>query len=283
MPRRGPPADRWRRWLQECMGSSWTCRAGGSTPRSPACARRWRSSSASIRSAGCRKCSAWAQPSTTIAESRTTRSRASCARNSVSEQTAFDGYVTHFGHVFRASLHARNGRLAEAELALSRSSARLPGWFAGDADVTRAAIAAGRGDYDALERAIESAARVPWTPRVHATALLIPVLVEAGRRDRARDVVDEALAARPALASGARLLALRAWLRSLDGDEAGRARRRQRAPGRTRATALSISCAASARGSSRCCGRRSSAVSWRRRASSKRWMPPCPVVPPRWP
>ena len=34
-------------------------------------------------------------------------------------------------------------------------------------------------------------------------------------------LVDEALAARPALASGARLLALRAWLRSLDGDEAG--------------------------------------------------------------
>ncbi len=139
----------------------------------------------------------------------------------LSQQTAFDGYVTHFGHVFRASLHARNGRLAEAELALSRSSARFPGWFASDADVTRAAIAAGRGDYDVLERAIESVTMVPWTPGVHATALLIPVLVAAGRRDRARDVVDEALAARPALASGARLLALRAWVRSLDGDEAG--------------------------------------------------------------
>ncbi len=137
------------------------------------------------------------------------------------ERTAFDGYVTHFAHVFRASLHARAGRLADAELALSLATGRFPGWYAGDAEVTRASIAAGRGDYDALEPAIESAARVPWTARVHTTARLIEVLVEAGRRDRARELVDDTLAASPALASRARLLARRAWLRNLDGDESG--------------------------------------------------------------
>ena len=201
----------------------------------------------------------------------------------VSQRTAFDGYVTHFGHVFRASLHARNGRLVEAELALSRTSARLPGWFASDADVTRATIAAGRGDYDALERAIESAALVPWTPRVPCHRSPDP---RAGRRRPPRSCPRRG-GRRPRGPSGPGLGRSPARPARV-APEPGRRRGRARSPtsgarGRTRATALGISCAASARGSSRCCGRRSSVVSWRRSASSKRWMPPGPAVPPRWP
>ena len=139
----------------------------------------------------------------------------------VAEQTVSSAYVSHFVHHFSASLHARAGRLADAELALSRSPGDVPGWFAGTSDVTRAAIAASRGDYAALERAIETAAGVPWAPRLSQTALLIVVLAESDRRNRAHELVDEVLAARPAQASGTRLIALRAWLRSLDGDDAG--------------------------------------------------------------
>ena len=47
------------------------------------------------------------------------------------------------------------------------------------------------------------------------------MLAESDRRNRARELVEEVLAARPARASGTRLIALRAWLRSLDGDDAG--------------------------------------------------------------
>jgi DNA-binding SARP family transcriptional activator len=139
----------------------------------------------------------------------------------VSEQTLFSAYVKHFAHHFRASLHARAGRLTDAELELSRSPIDLPGWFARASMVTRAIIAAGRGDYAPLEAAIDATAVGPWAPRLRETALLIVLLVKSGRPDRARELVDEALAARPAQASGARLLALRAWLRNLDGDMAG--------------------------------------------------------------
>ena len=114
--------------LRASTGSSWTCRAGGSTPRSPACARRWRSSSASIRSASCRRCWAWPRRSTTSAASRTRRSRASCAPNAWPSGPCSTAYVSHFGHVFSASLHARDGRLVEAELALSRTT-RSMAWM----------------------------------------------------------------------------------------------------------------------------------------------------------
>ncbi len=52
-----------------------------------------------------------------------------------------------------------------------------------------------------------------WRSRWRTTALLAPVLVEAGRPAWARELVEEALSLRPPLACCARLLALRGWLR----------------------------------------------------------------------
>ena len=49
------------------------------------------------------------------------------------------------------------------------------------------------------------------------------MLAEAGEAGFARDLLEQTLASAPEQATRARLLALRAWLRSLDGDEAGAA------------------------------------------------------------
>ena len=92
-------------------------------------------------------------------------------------------------------------------------------------EITRATIAARRGApaavEDAVDQAIAAGAFEPWISRARTTALLVPVLVEAGRPARARELVELALAMRPALASRARLLALRGWVRGLEGDGVG--------------------------------------------------------------
>ena len=143
----------------------------------------------------------------------------------VAARTVLGGYVGHFENMFRASIDARAGNLDDAERALARATGTHLGWFSGDAHVTRAAIAARRGAYaavdEAVEAAIEAGALDSWPSRFRTTALLVPVLVEAGRPARARDLVDATLAVRPAMASCARLLALRAWLRNLEGDDSG--------------------------------------------------------------
>jgi ATP/maltotriose-dependent transcriptional regulator MalT/DNA-binding SARP family transcriptional activator len=143
----------------------------------------------------------------------------------VAERTILGGYVKHFADMIRAAVHARSGRMADAERELARVAGREVGWFTGASEVTRAMIAARRGSPaevdDAVDVAVAVGAFEPWPARARSTALLVPALVEAGRPARARDLVEQALAVCPALASRARLLALRAWLLSLMGDEPG--------------------------------------------------------------
>jgi hypothetical protein len=58
-----------------------------------------------------------------------------------------------------------------------------------------------------------------WRGRARSAALLAPVIAGAGEAAFARDLLGQALASAPEGATCARLLALRAWLRSRDGDE----------------------------------------------------------------
>ena len=151
----------------------------------------------------------------------------------ISKQHGVGGYVGEVARRFRAGVGARAGRLDEAEAELAAAGELRRGWFAGDAEVTRATIAARRGAQaaacEAVGEALDAGALAPWRARWRTTALLVPVLVDAGRPTWARELVEDALAARPPLASCARLLALRGWLRSLEGDEIGALEDTQRA------------------------------------------------------
>jgi len=62
-----------------------------------------------------------------------------------------------------------------------------------------------------------------WRGRARGAALLAPVLAEAGEARFAADLLQQAIVSAPEQATSARLLALRAWLRSREGDEAGAA------------------------------------------------------------
>ena len=143
----------------------------------------------------------------------------------VAAERGIGGYLTEVARRFRASVHARAGRLEAAERELAGLGHLPRGWFAGDAEITRAMVAAARGDQsaavDAAGRAVDAGALVIWRSRSRAVGLLVPVLVAAGRPQWARDLVEDALAARPPLAACPRLLALRGWLRNLEGDDAG--------------------------------------------------------------
>ena len=140
----------------------------------------------------------------------------------IAGRTAPGGTIEDLGARFAAGVLARLGRADEAEAELAALEGPGTGWYAGDVHVTRAAIASARGD-DALaaaeaQRAIDAGALRVWRTRARTVAALAPVL-----RDGARGLVEDALQARPPHASAARLLALRAWLRSLEGDAAGAA------------------------------------------------------------
>jgi ATP/maltotriose-dependent transcriptional regulator MalT/DNA-binding SARP family transcriptional activator len=143
----------------------------------------------------------------------------------LAEETVLGGYIADVAARLTAGVHARTGRLAEAERELGRTAGHGLGWYAGDADITRATIALERGDQGAAREGVRAAlaagALEPWRARWRNTALLAPLLAGAGRSAWARELVEDALAARPPLASCARLLALRAWLRGLEGDERG--------------------------------------------------------------
>lgn len=143
----------------------------------------------------------------------------------VAQQTVVGGYIADVEHRLAASVHARSGRVQEAEQELSRVEGAAHGWYAGDAEITTATIAAHRGDHEggrrAVALAVERGGLVHWRTRWRNTALLVPVLVDLGQAGWARGLVDEALEVRPPLASCARLLSLRGWLRHLDGDESG--------------------------------------------------------------
>ncbi len=133
------------------------------------------------------------------------------------------GYIDEIAHLFAAGVHARAGRLAEAETELTSAEGEGLGWYAGDREVTRATIAAAQGAsadaLDQVEAAIAAGAMSPWRSRWRNTARLAPVLAAAGRVDAASALVDEALAEAPPAAGCARLRALRAWLASLEGGD----------------------------------------------------------------
>jgi ATP/maltotriose-dependent transcriptional regulator MalT/DNA-binding SARP family transcriptional activator len=131
------------------------------------------------------------------------------------------GYIQQFAHAFRAGVYARSGRLVEAETELRGIDVVGSGFFSGDAEVTKATIALKRGDVSAAavlaEEAVANGVLATWHERARATAHLVPVLADAGRVRRARELLDEALAVCPPECSTARLLALRAWLDERDG------------------------------------------------------------------
>jgi DNA-binding SARP family transcriptional activator len=143
----------------------------------------------------------------------------------VTEETLTGEYFGSVARRFKAAVLAREGRLGEAELELERIGPLPPGWFSGDADITRATLALRRGGQrEALEHArsaVENGALEGWLGRHRSTTLLLPVVAEAGRRDWAEQLVEDALAACPDGASPCRLLALRAWLRDGEGDADG--------------------------------------------------------------
>ena len=142
----------------------------------------------------------------------------------VTESTWMGGYVSGLAHTFKASVHARAGRLAEAELEFAHVQPVERTWVA-ETDVARAAFEAKRGDPDAASdaaaAAIQNGAMHSWLGRARTTAVLVPVLVEVGRPAWARELIDEALRARPTACRTPRLLTQRAWLRRNEGDDPG--------------------------------------------------------------
>jgi DNA-binding SARP family transcriptional activator/tetratricopeptide (TPR) repeat protein len=142
----------------------------------------------------------------------------------LTESTWMGSYVSGLAHTFKASMHARQGHLAEAELELGRVRPLVRNWAA-ETDVARAVLAAGRGHHeaasDAAASAIDNGALSTWLGRTRLTAVLVPVLVEAGQPSWARELLDDALRARPPECRTPRLYAQRAWLRRNEGDDPG--------------------------------------------------------------
>jgi DNA-binding SARP family transcriptional activator len=142
----------------------------------------------------------------------------------LTERTWMGSYVSGMAHTFKASAHARQGRLAEAELELARVRPLVRNWAA-ETDVARAVLAAARGDHDAASdaaaAAIDNGALNTWLGRVRLTAVLVPTLVDVGQPSWARELLDEGLSARPPGCGAPRLYAQRAWLRRNEGDDPG--------------------------------------------------------------
>ena len=136
--------------------------------------------------------------------------------------------LTDAAHAWCALLHARAGRLQEAEAELAQlrnveSSARS---YVNE--LAPAAVASLRGDASATlaaaERTLTTVETGPILFRYWAEADLVPLLADVGLAERARDVlagtlalVDESYPGELGRFIRGRLLALRAWLRHLDG------------------------------------------------------------------
>ena len=121
-------------------------------------------------------------------------------------------------------MHARAGRLAEAERELDGLGPARAGWYTADAELTRATIAAARGQaaeaVDWAERVIAASATEAWRTRWRNTARVVPVLAAAGATARgARRPRDGARRA-PAAGELRAAVALQGWLHALDGDDA---------------------------------------------------------------
>lgn len=139
--------------------------------------------------------------------------------------------LTDATHAWCALLHARAGRLveAEAELAQLRRVERSARSFM--TELAPTAVASLRGDaagtLAAAERTLATVANGPILFRYWAEADLVPMLADVGLLERARWVLADTLALVDEHYPGelgrfprGRLLGLRAWLRHLDGDSA---------------------------------------------------------------
>ncbi|HEX6460540.1 MAG TPA: BTAD domain-containing putative transcriptional regulator [Thermoleophilaceae bacterium] len=142
----------------------------------------------------------------------------------LTERSWMGSYVSGLAHTFKAGMHARHGRIAEAELELSRVRPLVRNWRA-ENYVARAALAGGRGDHEAASAAaaaaIEHGALRTWLGRARLIPMLVPVLVDAGQPTWARELLDDGLRACPAECRAPRLYAQRAWLRRNEGDDPG--------------------------------------------------------------
>lgn len=142
----------------------------------------------------------------------------------LTERSWMGSYVSGLAHTFKAGMHARHGRLAEAELELGRVRPFVRNWRA-ENYVARAALACGRGDHEAASEAaaaaIEHGALRTWLGRARLTPMLVPVLVDAGQPSWARELLDGGLQACPPECRAPRLYAQRAWLRRNEGDDPG--------------------------------------------------------------
>lgn len=140
-------------------------------------------------------------------------------------------FLVDTSYAWRALLLAQVGRLEEAEAELAQHERHETSWRDYVGDLAEAWVASLRGD---AARTIACADYVvalvaPATSMFQywARADLVPPLVAVGMLDRAHTLLDEARAAIDEAFPGAdgrytmaRLLALRAWLRHLEGDPA---------------------------------------------------------------
>jgi ATP/maltotriose-dependent transcriptional regulator MalT/DNA-binding SARP family transcriptional activator len=140
-------------------------------------------------------------------------------------------FLARENHDWRAKLHTRAGRLAEAEAELARGTPIERGWRGHVHHVARARIAAMRGEpaevAEAADRAVESVRSGPILFRALVASDLIPPLARSGNRRAAWAILDDTMRlVEEALPSGGHvprpgLMALRAWLRDGDGDRDG--------------------------------------------------------------
>jgi ATP/maltotriose-dependent transcriptional regulator MalT/DNA-binding SARP family transcriptional activator len=144
------------------------------------------------------------------------------------------GFMISQGHMQSALLHALHGRLDQAELELERGSGRGETGWRGEAigHEARAAVVALQGDsgqaLGEAEKALDLLVPAPIFFRVWGTCLTAPVLADSGAPERADAAVAEVLGALDAVFPGRKgryhrawLLAIRAWLSELAGDETG--------------------------------------------------------------
>src|SRR4029077_16978789 len=135
-------------------------------------------------------------------------------------------------HAWLAVLHAEQGRLQEAEAELAPYEGNEKGWRTYIGDLARACVASLRGDREetvsSADAGLTAVADGPVPFRHWTVAYLVPALVAVGMQERAAEILDEMFVLIDETFPGAegrfprgRLVALRAWLRHLEGDVAG--------------------------------------------------------------
>jgi DNA-binding SARP family transcriptional activator len=141
-----------------------------------------------------------------------------------SRRYGLGAYPAAVATAIKAGLDARAGRLADAEVEIARAAPHVSGtWLGHDLELARAELARRAGVVnEALAAAQRADAMVKHGylgERWRAATILAPLLVDLGALARARDLVDSALSTLPEGAAAPRLVALRAWIRDLDGED----------------------------------------------------------------